>query len=132
LGICYVHPSKRVSRRNSFRVEPPPAIALSTRKWPSSMLYTPAVKLGIHWLIPAGILLLSLAGCNAVKPKSTTAAWQAFERLPQGDYLSSTYIEALKRTRSPYQAGKTGQLSLVVVQRQPSKLLLTPILNLHE
>src|SRR5689334_6197074 len=98
----------------------------------SRVLYTPAVKPGIHWLISSGILLLSMVGCNAGKPTTVTVAAPALERLPQGDYLSSTYSDVLKRTRSPYQAGKTGEVSLVVLQRQPSKLLLNPILNLHE
>jgi hypothetical protein len=90
------------------------------------------VKPANQWFVLLGLFFVSLSACSTRERVTEPKGSQLFVRLSEGDYLSSTYIETLKRTRSPFEAGKTGRINLVVVQRKGSKLLLEPIFDFHE
>jgi hypothetical protein len=78
-----------------------------------------------------GILLAAQFGCSTPK-RGAAPSSEPSVHLSEGDYLSSTYIDALKRTRSPLEAGKTGELNRIYVQRDGTRLLLTPGYNFDE
>lgn len=52
--------------------------------------------------------------------------------MPEGDYLASAYVDALKNTRSALAADKTGQMTEVSVTRKGSNVALIPGFNFHE
>lgn len=79
-----------------------------------------------------GIILVALLGCSTTNRGRSPESSQLSVHLSEGDYLSSAYIDALKSTRSPLEAGKTGQLNSIPVQRDGKRLLLTPHYNFHE
>jgi hypothetical protein len=54
-------------------------------------------------------------------------------QLTEGEYLSTEYIEELRRTRSPLKAGgRRGGLELVRVRREGKQFVVQPIINFHE
>ena len=67
--------------------------------------------------------------CNTKTREITPSQSPRFAQLSEGDYLSSAYIDTLKSTRSALEAGKTGQMNLVIVHREGMKFLLDPIFN---
>lgn len=82
--------------------------------------------------MPLGLLVVLLFGCNTKTREITPSQSPRFAQLSEGDYLSSAYIDTLKSTRSALEAGKTGQMNLIVVHREGMKFLLEPIFNFHE
>ncbi len=83
-------------------------------------------------IVLLGLLLVPLFGCDTTKSKAGPESSQPFFLLAEGDYLSSTYIDTLKSTRSAWKAGKAARINLVVVHREGNKLLSEPIFNFHE
>jgi len=77
-------------------------------------------------------MLVAPFGCSNPKRGAAPAPSEPSVHLSEGEYLSSTYIDALKRMRSPLEAGKTGQLNHIFVRREGKRLLLTPGYNFHE
>jgi hypothetical protein len=90
------------------------------------------VKVAKYTVILFGTILVSLSGCTTTNRGVSPESSQLSVRLSEGEYLSSAYIDALKSTRSPLEAGKTGELNRISVQRNGKRLLLTPGYNFHE
>ena len=90
------------------------------------------MKLTNQSFVLLGLFFVSLFACTTRERVTDPKGSQPLVRLSEGDYLSSTYVETLKRTRSPFEAGKTGRINRVVVHRKGSKLLLEPIFSFHE
>jgi len=76
----------------------------------------------------ATILIVACSlGCRNKTLQPTAVA-----ELSEGDYLSTNYIEQLRKTRSPYKAGDQRPISLVIVHRQGTDLLIDTSYNFHE
>lgn len=89
------------------------------------------MKFANYAVVMVATLLVALLGCTTKRGTGTESS-QRTVQLSEGEYLSSAYIEALKSTRSPLAAGKTGELSSISVQRDGKRFLLMPGYNFHE
>jgi hypothetical protein len=78
------------------------------------------------------LFVVAFMNCNSVKPQRPPDSSQGSKQLLEGEYLSTDYIEELKKTRSPLQAGKGYGVELVRVRRNGTKFLLEPIINFHD
>jgi len=72
----------------------------------------------ISYLIPAFLLVQSFA--------------QAQATLKPGSYVKSTYIDSLKRTKSPFKSLGSGGVLEIVVSVTDGKTILNPIVNFHD
>lgn len=90
------------------------------------------MKLANYAAVMAASLLVALLGCSTTKRGADTESSQLTVQLSVGEYISSAYIDALKSTRSPLEAGKTGELNSISVQQDGKRLLLMPGYNFHE
>jgi hypothetical protein len=57
---------------------------------------------------------------------------QAQSTLKPGSYVKSTYIQALKKTKSPFKSVGTGGVLEIVVYQSNGKTILNPIVNFHD
>jgi hypothetical protein len=81
-------------------------------------------------VIPA---IASLMGCNTANRQPLTKSSRNAVQPIEGEYLSTEYIEELRRSRSPLKAGSTiDELKLVLVERHGKQFQLMPIINFHE
>jgi hypothetical protein len=75
-------------------------------------------------------VFLPLLGCN--KTRSDKQSRRKNLTLLEGEYLSTTYIDELKATRSPLKAGSADRIDLIVVRRTDSGFQLDTVFNFHE
>lgn len=73
-------------------------------------------------------VFLPLVGCDQTRGSTQSPHWNLLE----GEYLSTTYVDELKKTHSPLKAGSGNRIDLVVVERTDHGFQLDPIFNFHE
>jgi hypothetical protein len=78
------------------------------------------------------VVVLSALGCSKGTADRANEPAQTKVTLREGDYLSSAYIQKVKKTRSPLLAGSEYGPHLVTVNRHGNLLNLEPIYNFHE
>ncbi|HEX7289005.1 MAG TPA: hypothetical protein VF532_22660 [Candidatus Angelobacter sp.] len=77
------------------------------------------------------VAVLSALGCSKGTDRANESG-RTSVTLREGDYLSSAYIDQVKKTRSPLLAGSQYGPHLVTVNRHGNLLHLDPIYNFHE
>lgn len=75
--------------------------------------------------------LVTLAACNR-KIGIDQSEQRPRVNLQEGDYLSTAYIDQLKKTRSPLAAGSQHGVHQFMVRKTGSVVQLEPIFNFHE
>jgi hypothetical protein len=78
------------------------------------------------------VAILSALGCSKGTAGRANEPGRTSVTLREGEYLSSAYIDQVKKTRSPLLAGSKYGLYVVIVNRQGNLLNLEPIYNFHE
>ena len=80
------------------------------------------------------LFFLSILACNK-QAVGSFPRHQPISPLREGDYLATSYIEELKRTKSPLTACprvSDSRLNLITVEKDGNLWLLMPIYNFHE
>jgi hypothetical protein len=80
----------------------------------------------------AALVVASFIGCNKANRQPPPDSSHSAVHLVEGEYLSSDYIDELRKTRSPLNAGSSYGMELVRVRRDGTKFVLEPIINFHE
>ncbi len=78
------------------------------------------------------VAVLSAPGCSKGTADRGNKPAQTSVTLREGDYLSSAYIDKVKKTRSPLLAGSEYGPHQITVNRHGNLLNLEPIYNFHE
>ncbi len=84
--------------------------------------------------IPSLLFFLGILACNRTAVGSSPGQ-QPISPLREGDYLSTSYIEELKSTRSPLTASpraSDSRVNLITVEKDGNLWRLMPIYNFHE
>ena len=78
------------------------------------------------------VAVFSALGCSRGTADRAKEPGRTNVTLREGDYLSSAYIDQVKKTRSPLRAGSQYGVYLVSVKRHGNLFNLSPIYNFHE